>query len=353
MDDTLKKTPLYDAHVRAGARMVPFGGWNMPVQYTSIVDEHRAVRSSVGLFDVSHMGEFEVEGPGALFGLCNWGRPPTTSHALADGQIQYSLLCYPERRHRRRRHRVSPRAHRSLHGHRQRLQHREGPRVGHARTRPRAARGARAIVYGETGLIAVQGPQAPEALAADLRGPRRRPLGVLPPHVQGAVAGEPTPDRAHRLHGRGRASSSPRAASSTERLWDALMERAARTASSRSDSARATRCGWRCATALRQRHRRVHASDRGGPRLGREARQGRLRRARRDREVRAGRSAAPADRDPDGPTARSRVTATRSCTTAATLGHRDVGHVGPSVEALDRASRTWRRRWRRSARRST
>src|SRR5437867_12938897 len=62
----LKRTPLRDVHVKAGARMVPFGGWEMPVQYTGIVDEHRAVRRAVGLFDISHMGEFEIDGPDAL-----------------------------------------------------------------------------------------------------------------------------------------------------------------------------------------------------------------------------------------------------------------------------------------------
>src|SRR5437764_14941058 len=62
----LKRTPLHAAHVKAGARMVEFGGWDMPVQYTGIIEEHRRVRASVGLFDVSHMGEFEVEGEDAL-----------------------------------------------------------------------------------------------------------------------------------------------------------------------------------------------------------------------------------------------------------------------------------------------
>jgi glycine cleavage system T protein (aminomethyltransferase) len=60
-----KKTPLYDEHVRLGARMVPFAGWLMPVQYTSIVEEHQAVRNNVGLFDISHMGQFVVEGADA------------------------------------------------------------------------------------------------------------------------------------------------------------------------------------------------------------------------------------------------------------------------------------------------
>src|SRR5262245_24752056 len=55
-----RKTPLYDEHVRLGAKMVPFSGWLMPVQYTGIVEEHRAVRNSVGIFDISHMGQFIV-----------------------------------------------------------------------------------------------------------------------------------------------------------------------------------------------------------------------------------------------------------------------------------------------------
>ena len=93
MDTSLKRTPLYEAHVKAGARLVPFGGWEMPVQYAGIIEEHRAVRSAVGLFDVSHMGEFEVDGPGALDAL----QSLTTNDvaALEVGQVQYSLLCYP------------------------------------------------------------------------------------------------------------------------------------------------------------------------------------------------------------------------------------------------------------------
>ena len=62
----LKRTPLYAAHRRAGAKMVEFAGWEMPVQYRGVIDEHLAVRSDAGLFDVSHMGEIEVRGAGAL-----------------------------------------------------------------------------------------------------------------------------------------------------------------------------------------------------------------------------------------------------------------------------------------------
>jgi len=93
-DLTLKRTPLYGAHVAAGARMVPFGGWEMPVQYTGIIEEHRATRSAAGIFDVSHMGEFEVEGPEALASI----QALTTNDAaaLAVGQVQYSVLCLPD-----------------------------------------------------------------------------------------------------------------------------------------------------------------------------------------------------------------------------------------------------------------
>jgi len=90
----LQRTPLYDVHVRAGAKMVPFGGWAMPVQYTGIVEEHRAVRGAVGLFDISHMGEFELEGPDALAivqRLCT-----NDAATLEVGQVQYTLLCTPD-----------------------------------------------------------------------------------------------------------------------------------------------------------------------------------------------------------------------------------------------------------------
>ena len=66
VNEPLKRTPLYAVHVKAGARMVPFGGWEMPVQYSGILEEHRTVRRAVGLFDISHMGEFEVTGRDAL-----------------------------------------------------------------------------------------------------------------------------------------------------------------------------------------------------------------------------------------------------------------------------------------------
>jgi aminomethyltransferase len=89
----LKKTPLNEVHRRLGARMVEFGGWDMPVQYKGVIEEHLAVRGAAGLFDVSHMGEIEVKGPGALAYI----QELTINDAstLANGQIQYSALCYP------------------------------------------------------------------------------------------------------------------------------------------------------------------------------------------------------------------------------------------------------------------
>ena len=87
----LKRTPLFSAHQRLGARLVEFGGWEMPVQYSSIVDEHLAVRRAGGLFDIAHMGEVTVDGPGALAFLNHL----LTNDAarLAPGQGQYTLMC--------------------------------------------------------------------------------------------------------------------------------------------------------------------------------------------------------------------------------------------------------------------
>ena len=90
--DSLKKTPLFDVHVAAGARMVDFGGWGMPVQYAGILAEHKGVREAVGLFDVSHMGEFLVEGDGAEAFLQRMTTNDIT--ALEDGQAHYTVALY-------------------------------------------------------------------------------------------------------------------------------------------------------------------------------------------------------------------------------------------------------------------
>ncbi|HEX6817718.1 MAG TPA: glycine cleavage system aminomethyltransferase GcvT, partial [Ktedonobacterales bacterium] len=86
-----KRTPLYDEHRALGARLVEFSGWEMPVQYSGILEEHRAVRERAGIFDVSHMGEFRVEGPGALDFL--QGLVPNNVARLGDGQALYTQIC--------------------------------------------------------------------------------------------------------------------------------------------------------------------------------------------------------------------------------------------------------------------
>jgi aminomethyltransferase len=89
--EALQRTPLHDRHVAAGARLVPFAGWEMPVQYEGIRAEHLAVRERAGVFDVSHMGQIETSGPDAEAFLQRVLSNDVTK--LADGGAQYSVLC--------------------------------------------------------------------------------------------------------------------------------------------------------------------------------------------------------------------------------------------------------------------
>src|ERR671914_8622 len=89
--DTLKRTPLYDRHVAAGAKLVPFAGWEMPVQYAGIKEEHLAVRERAGIFDVSHMGEIETTGPDAEAFLQRVLSNDVSK--IAERGAQYSVLC--------------------------------------------------------------------------------------------------------------------------------------------------------------------------------------------------------------------------------------------------------------------
>src|SRR5439155_23275473 len=87
----LKRTPLFDAHQKLGGKLVEFGGWEMPVQYTSIMDEHQAVRTAAGIFDISHMGEVLVSGPAAESFL---NQTFTNDVRKLDiGKGQYTLMC--------------------------------------------------------------------------------------------------------------------------------------------------------------------------------------------------------------------------------------------------------------------
>ncbi len=90
-DAPLRRTPLYERHAELGARLVPFAGWEMPVQYEGVREEHMAVRTHAGMFDVSHMGEVEVEGPGALAFLQRVLSNDVA--AIGFGGAQYSCLC--------------------------------------------------------------------------------------------------------------------------------------------------------------------------------------------------------------------------------------------------------------------
>jgi glycine cleavage system T protein (aminomethyltransferase) len=90
MAQTLQRTPLHDRHVALGARMVPFAGWEMPVQYEGVIPEHKAVRMDSGVFDVSHMGELDVEGPRAT-GLLQV-MLSNDVHRISPGEAQYTLL---------------------------------------------------------------------------------------------------------------------------------------------------------------------------------------------------------------------------------------------------------------------
>src|SRR2546427_1778607 len=87
----LKRTPLFDAHQKLGGKLVEFGGWEMPVQYTSIVEEHQAVRTAAGLFDISHMGRLSFAG---ALGVDLVQKLFTNNAAtLKEGQIRYGLVC--------------------------------------------------------------------------------------------------------------------------------------------------------------------------------------------------------------------------------------------------------------------
>ena len=94
MEATLKRTPLFERHVALGARMVPFAGYEMPVQYEGVIPEHKAVRADAGAFDVSHMGEIHVDGPTAQEFLQSV--LSNDVDRLADGDAQYTLLTNDE-----------------------------------------------------------------------------------------------------------------------------------------------------------------------------------------------------------------------------------------------------------------
>ncbi len=94
MSQALKRTPLFPLYEKYGAKIIDFGGWELPVQFTSILDEHKAVRERAGLFDVSHMGEVDVKGKDALAYIQKLVTNDVAK--LVDGKALYSPMCYPD-----------------------------------------------------------------------------------------------------------------------------------------------------------------------------------------------------------------------------------------------------------------
>ncbi|MBA2641645.1 MAG: glycine cleavage system aminomethyltransferase GcvT [Actinobacteria bacterium] len=158
MEATLKRTPLYARHLSLGARMVPFAGWEMPVQYEGVIPEHRAVRSDCGAFDVSHMGQLHVEGPTALTFL-----QEMLSNDLAkadDGEAQYTLLTNEQGGIL-----DDLIAYRLAHGQYLLVVNASNREPGYDWLKEREARGSEVRdASDEYGLIAVQGPQSLERL---------------------------------------------------------------------------------------------------------------------------------------------------------------------------------------------
>jgi aminomethyltransferase len=158
---TLRRTPLYERHVDAGARMVPFAGWEMPVQYTGVIPEHLAVRADAGAFDVSHMGQIHVEGPMSAEFLQS-----TLSNdldRLSDGEAQYTLL-------------TNERGgivddlivYRMSHGHYLLVVNAGNRETAYAWLKEREARGTEVRdASDEYALVAVQGPRSLERLGLD------------------------------------------------------------------------------------------------------------------------------------------------------------------------------------------
>jgi aminomethyltransferase len=171
--EALRRTPLHDRHVALGARLVPFAGWEMPVQYEGVIPEHRAVRADAGAFDVSHMGEIEVEGPTARDLL-----QATLSNdvdRLSPGEAQYTLLTNEQGGI------VDDLILYRLDGHRYLIvANASNTAAVHAWLKERELRGSDVRdVSDEYGLVAVQGPRALERLGLGTAKPFTWAMGEL------------------------------------------------------------------------------------------------------------------------------------------------------------------------------
>ena len=234
--DTLKRTPLYDRHVAAGAKLVPFAGWEMPVQYAGIKDEHLNVRSHAGIFDVSHMGEIETTGPDAEAFLQRILSNDVSK--IAESGAQYSVLTKEDGGV---------------------LDDLFTYKLGEDRylTVTNASNHEKDLAWfskqaepfdvtlhdrlHDYAMLAVQGPEAREIVAEPHRW---RAAEALPDrHAHGRGRRE-RPRVRHRLHRRGRRRVAGRAAGRRQRSGT----RWSQPARSPRASARATRCAWRSAS---------------------------------------------------------------------------------------------------------
>ncbi len=229
------RTPLYDRHVAAGARIVDFAGWDMPVQYAGIREEHTAVRERAGIFDVSHMGEIETRGPRC--GDLPAADPVERRREARRRRCAVQRAVPRGRRRPRRPLHLPPRARPLPDGH-ERLEPREGPRlVSPARRAVRRRRRGQAARLGDD--------RRPGAAGARDRPGRRRRAAARALHRR-----RPRPQRPpraglrNRVHRRGRRRD-PLLAARPHRRSGTRPSSAARSPRA---SARATRCAWRSAT---------------------------------------------------------------------------------------------------------
>ena len=301
-----QRTPLFDMHVRAGARMVEFAGWEMPVQYAGLLEEHEAVRTRVGLFDVSHMGEVVFRGPRALEALNRLFTNDLSK--IADGQAQYGCLCRETGGivddvvvYRRAADDLLVCVNA---GNRQKDFEWLAGHAGGADVRNESDAWAQLALQGPLAAQLLQRLTTLESLADPLvpLRPRRRRRRALP-------------RRPHRLHRRGRVRALLRARGRVPPLGRARRGRQARgdpAVRPRRSRLAPPRDGL---PPVRLGHGRRHDAARGGPGLGREARQGRVHRARRALAPEGAGPRAQARRlRPDRARA-SRATATRWCRT--------------------------------------
>ena len=234
---TLKQTALNARHRSLGARMVEFGGWDMPVEYSGIADEHLAVRTRAGLFDVSHMGQIEIAGADALKAV----QHITSNDASRLSDRPGALLGADHAAgHVRGRRADVPAGGRSLHAGRQRVEHPKDFAWITAEHRGHWRRG------GGEHQLALRADRDPgarrprRAADADRRQPGRYQVLLVHDRRGGR---RPRDDLAHRVHGRGRVRSLRAAGVGRPRVGRDSRGRQVRPESCRLASARATRCG--------------------------------------------------------------------------------------------------------------